>query len=72
MDKFDKKIIEEYSTPRFQYWKEFLTPQETAVFALYYFEDMDILHISLHLCYSEAQIKRILKSARRKIFKRLP
>lgn len=72
MDKFDKKIIEEYSSPRFQYWKEFLNPNEIAVFALYYFEDMDILQISLHLSYSESQIKRILKSARKKIYKRLP
>lgn len=72
MNDFDNKVMKEYAKPRFEYWKQFLKPQEISVFTLYYFEKYSIVKISITLNYSEIQIKRILKSARKKIYKHIP
>lgn len=72
MDEFDRKVIVEYVSPRFDSWKEFLTPTEQAIFKEYYYFGFSIVKISQLENYSEIQIKRILKRARNKIFKHLP
>ena len=72
MNSFDNKMIKEYSMPRFEYWKQHLTPTEISVFTLYYFDNFPIYRIAQTTNYSEIQIKRILKSARKKIYKLLP
>lgn len=72
MNELDSKIVKEYATPRFDFWKQHLTPQEIAVFQLHYFENYPLFRIAQLTNYSERQIKRILKSARKKIFKLIP
>ena len=71
-DKFDKRIICEYSTPRLEDWKQFLTPTEQAIFYEYYYLDWTVVKIANVENYSEAQAFRILKRARKKIFKHIP
>lgn len=72
MDKFELEAIWNFSAPRFQAWKEFLSPQEQAVFTLYYHDGFSIIQISQYIHYSETHVKRILKSARKKIYKHCP
>ena len=72
MDEFDRKVIVEYVSPRFETWKEFLTPTEQAIFKEYYYFGFSIVKIAQLENYSEIQVKRILKKARNKIYKHLP
>lgn len=72
MDNLDYKIIKEYAMPRFEFWKQYLSPTEISVFTLYYFDNFPIYRIAQTTNYSEVQTKRILKSARKKIYKLLP
>lgn len=72
MDEFEQKVIREYASDRFSVWKEYLTPTEQAIFYDYYFLGFSIIKITGVENYSERQVKRILKSARKKIYKRLP
>lgn len=72
MDKMENKMIKEYSMPRFEHWKQYLTPTEISIFTLYYFDNFPIYRIAQITNYSEVQTKRILKAARKKIYKLLP
>lgn len=72
MDDLENKIIKEYSAPRFEFWKKYLTPMEIAVFTLYYFDNLPIFRIAQITNYSERQTIRILKAARKKIYRLLP
>lgn len=71
MDKIDK-IIADFLSVKFEEWKPYLNKNEQAVFILYYFKGYKIFQIAMEINYSEIQIKRILKSARKKINKLLP
>ena len=71
MDKIDK-IIAEILSDKFEEWKPYLNKNEQAVFILYYFKGYKIFQIAMEINYSERQVKRILKSARKKINKLLP
>ena len=59
-------------TDLFESWLPYLTVNEEAVIILYYFKDKKIYQIAMEINYSETQVKRILKSARKKIKKLLP
>lgn len=72
MNDFDNKVMKEYVTPRFDFWKQHLTPTEISIFTLYYFDNFPIYRIAQITNYSEVQTKRILKAARKKIYKLLP
>lgn len=61
-----------YITNLFEQWLPYLTVNEEAVIILYYFKNKKIYQVAMEINYSETQIKRILKSARRKINKLLP
>ena len=71
MDKLEKVIARNLSI-LFQEWKPYLDTNEQAVFSLRYFEGKKIFEIAMEINYSERQVKRILKSARKKINKLLP
>lgn len=71
MDKIDK-LISELLSPKFEEWKPHLTKEEQAVFGLTYFKDFSQIQIAMELNYSDRQVRRILKSAKRKINKILP
>lgn len=71
MDKIDK-IIADFLSVKFEEWKPYLNKNEQAVFILYYFKCYKIFQIAMEINYSEIQVKRILKSARKKINKLLP
>lgn len=71
MDKLDK-LIAELLSPLFEGWKPYLTKEEQVVFGLTYFKDYSQVKIAMEINYSERQIRRILKSAKRKINKLLP
>lgn len=71
MDKIEK-IVADFLSTRFEEWKPFLTTTEQAVFILHYFKGKKIYQIAMEINYSEIQVKRILKSARNKIYKLLP
>lgn len=72
MDKLDKKIMAKYTEPRWEFWKQHLTPHEQSIFQLYYYQDLSIIKIANLQNYSERQVKRLLKSARKKIYKLIP
>lgn len=71
MDKI-QQIVAEFLSVRFEEWKSYLNENEQAVFILYYFKGKKIYQIAMEINYSEIQVKRILKSARKKIYKLLP
>lgn len=71
MDKLEK-IVADFLSNKFNEWKPYLNTNEQAVFILYYFKGYTITKISLEINYSDSQVKRILKSARKKINKLLP
>lgn len=71
MDKIDK-IIAEFLSKRFEDWKPYLTKEEQAVFILTYFKDYTAIKVGLEIGYSDRQVRRILKSARKKINKLIP
>lgn len=56
----------------FESWMPFLAVDEEAVIILKYFKNMKVYQIAMELCFSERQIMRILKSAKKKINKVLP
>ena len=72
MNKFEFKAINQYSISKFDLWKQYLTDSEIAVFELYYFRGFSLVKISMLEHYSERQVSRLLKSARKKIYKLLP
>jgi RNA polymerase sigma factor (sigma-70 family) len=71
MDKLEK-IVANFLSSKFDEWKPYLNTNEQAVFILYYFKGYKIFQIAMEINYSEIQVKRILKSARKKINKLLP
>ena len=71
MDKIDK-IVGEFLSSRFEDWKPYLNENEQAVFILHYFKGKKIEQICVEINFSERQVYRILKSARKKIYKLLP
>lgn len=71
MDKIDK-IIAEFLSQRFDDWKGYLTKEEQAVFILREFKGYSVIKTGLELGYSDRQIIRLSKSARKKINKLLP
>jgi RNA polymerase sigma factor (sigma-70 family) len=71
MDKI-KQIIADFLSIKFEDWKPYLTETEQAVFILFYFKGKKDYQIAMELNYSDRQIRRILKSARKKIYRLLP
>ena len=71
MDKI-QEIVADFLSVKFKNWKPYLTETEQAVFILYYFKGKKIYQIAMEINYSEVQVKRILKSARKKIYRLLP
>lgn len=71
MDKLEK-LIADFLSPKFEEWKPYLTKEEQAVFILTYFKGYTRVKSAIEIGYSEVQVKRILKSARKKINKLLP
>lgn len=71
MDKLEK-IIAEFLSEKFNEWKEYLTTEEQAVFALFYFKGYSIIKIAEETHYCDRTVKRYLRSARKKINKHLP
>lgn len=71
MDKLEQ-IIANFLSSKFDEWKPYLNTDEQAVFILYYFKGYKTFQIAMEINYSERQIFRILKSARKKINKLLP
>lgn len=71
MDKIEK-LIAEFLSAKFDEWKPYLNKYEQATFILYYFKGYKIFQIAMEINYSETQVKRLLKSARKKINKLLP
>lgn len=71
MDKLNK-LISDFLSTKFDEWKQYMSSTEQDVFALYYFKGYSIIQISHELNYCYRQVKRILKSARKKVYKLLP
>ena len=71
MDKI-QEIVADFLSVKFEDWKPYLTENEQAVFILHYFKGKKLYQIAMEINYSEVQVKRILKSARKKIYKLLP
>jgi RNA polymerase sigma factor (sigma-70 family) len=71
MDKLEQ-IVANFLSSKFDEWKPYLNTDEQAVFILYYFKGYKTFQIAMEINYSERQIFRILKSARKKINKLLP
>lgn len=71
MDKI-QEIVANFLSVKFEDWKPYLTENEQAVFILHYFKGKKLYQIAMEINYSEIQVKRILKSARKKIYKLLP
>ncbi len=71
MDKIDK-IVAEFLSKRFDDWKPYLTKEEQAVFILKEFKDYSDTKVGYEIGYSDRQVRRIYKSARKKINKLIP
>lgn len=71
MDKI-QEIVANFLSVKFEDWKPYLTEKEQAVFILFYFKGKKLYEIGLELNYSQRHIRRILKTARNKIYKILP
>lgn len=71
MDKL-QKLVSDFLSTKFEEWKIDMTDKESVVFALFYFKGYSIIQISQEIQYSDSQVKRILKSARKKVYKKLP
>ena len=71
MDKLDK-LIAGLLSPKFEEWKPYLTKEEQVVFGLTYFKGYTRVQTAFEINYSEVTVKRLLKSARKKINKLLP
>ncbi len=68
MDKL-KKLVSDFLSVKFNDWKPHLTEIEQDVFWLFYCKNYSIIQICHEVNYSEAQVNRILKSARIKVEK---
>lgn len=71
MDKYEK-IVADFKSSKFEEWKPYLTKLEQAVFVMHEFKCYTMVAIADEISYSERQVYRILKSARKKINKLLP
>lgn len=72
MDKLEKYIADILS-PKFENeWKPYLTEEEQKVFKAFYFKGMTTLQISFELNYTQRNIQKILKKAKKKIYRLLP
>ena len=71
MDKI-QEIVANFLSERFEDLKPYLTETEQAVFILHYFKGKKIEQICVEINFSERQVYRILKSARKKNYKLLP
>lgn len=71
MNKLDK-LVSDFLSTKFDEWKPYMTSAEQDVFKLYYFCGFTIAKISIEVGYCERHVKRLLKSARKKIYKLLP
>lgn len=68
MDKL-QRLVAKFLSERFESWENVLTDNEKAVFSLFYLKGYSIVKIAQEINYSDRQVKRILQSARRKIYK---
>ncbi len=71
MDKLDK-VIATFLSERFADWKPYLTKEEQAVFILREFKGYSVIQTANEIGYSDRQVLRLYKSARKKINKLLP
>lgn len=71
MDKI-QEIVADFLSVKFEDWKPYLNENEQAVFILHYFKGKKIEQICVEINFSERQVYRILKSARKKIYRLLP
>lgn len=71
MDKL-QKLVSDFLSEKFKEWKPFLTVEEQEAFIAYYFKGMTTLQISFEMNYSQRNIQKLLRKARRKIYKILP
>lgn len=68
MDKL-QKLVATFLSEKFEDWESVLTDNEKAVFSLFYLKGYSIVKIAQEINYSDRQVKRILQSARKKIYK---
>ncbi|MDE6966868.1 MAG: hypothetical protein K2O94_07825 [Clostridiales bacterium] len=71
MDKLEK-LVSDFLSTKFNEWKPYLSDDEQKVFGAYYFKGMSTLQISFEMNYSQRNIQKILRKAKRKIYKILP
>ena len=72
MDKI-QEIVADFLSVKFEKeWKPYLTITEQAIFIEHCFKGKKLFEIAVELNYSERQVKRLLKSARKKIYRLLP
>lgn len=71
MDKIDK-IVADFLSKRFDDWKDYLTKEEQAVFILREFKGYSVIQTANEIGYSDRQVRRLYKSARKKINRLLP
>lgn len=71
MDKLDK-VVASFLSDKFEEWKPHLTKEEQAVFILREFKGYSVIQTGQEIGYSDRQVLRIYKSARKKINKLLP
>lgn len=71
MDKIDK-IVADFLSKRFDDWKPHLTKEEQAVFILREFKGYSVIQTANEIGYSDRQVRRLYKSARKKINRLLP
>lgn len=64
--------MSDFLSDKFDEWKSNMTDTESVVFYLYYYKGYSVIKISQEVNYSERQVKRILKSAKKKVYKKLP
>lgn len=71
MDKLEK-LVSDFLSTKFNEWKPYLSDDEQKVFVAHYFKGMSTLQISFEMNYSQRNIQKILRKAKRKIYKILP
>jgi len=71
LDKLEK-LVSDFLSVKFEEWKQYMTSSEQSIFALYYFKGYTIAQISIEVGYCERHVKRLLKSARKKVYKLIP
>lgn len=72
MNEFEHKAVKDFVSKKFNEWKPHLTDAEQQIFYLHYFCNWTVIKISMEVNYSERNVKRILRKARKKVYKLLP